>query len=394
MSAYREETAVYGFDQRDRSNTGASLRVQWQGDSVAAGLSASYANDPDDNQEWRLDGSYVAATASNWVFGVGAIDRWWGPGWQSSLILSSNARAMPSVWLNRNISFAPETSWLQWVGPWQLTLLAGQYENDRAVPDAKLLGARFTMRPIQGLDIGLSRIIMIGGEGRPEDLGTLWDAIIGRDNGQEGQANDPGNQLGSIDARYGFGLGQQSLGVYGQMMGEDEAGAFPARKSWLWGVDWTTQLIGADQQWFLEYVNTLADDFLGDPLPNVTYEHSQYRTGYRYLGRNMGSTFGGDAEAVTLGVFNFFDNGSVARIKASYMDLNQDGGNRVEVVDPDVFYYTASGRQRAALLDLGFGSRFLQGWLNLSMQISDKKLVYLSGQKDQWSMGADWTYRF
>ncbi len=242
-----EIPGIRGFDPNPMAKAGTAINLQWQGEVWALGLKPAYADKSDDDEKLRLDGSYLAATAGNWVFGAGAIDRWWGPGWQSSLILSNNARPMPALWLNRNNSYAPEADWLQWVGPWQFTAFAGQYEGDREIPDAKLLGMRFTFRLIDGLDIGLSRAIMFGGEGRPEGASTIWNALIGRDNGQL-EENDPGNQLASVDARYGFAIGEQTMGLYAQMMGEDEAGAFPARKSWLLGTDWTTQLFKADQE--------------------------------------------------------------------------------------------------------------------------------------------------
>lgn len=393
LSGVSDERVVRGFDQGSEAYSGASVDLQWMGDWLAVGLKPAYVHSPDDDEAFRLDGSYVAAIAGNWVIGAGAIDRWWGPGWQSSLILSSNARPVPGVWMSRNDARAPETSWLKWLGPWDFTMLAGQYEQERAIPEAKLLGMRFGFRPLQGLDVGLSRIIMFGGDGRPEDAGTLWNALIGRDNGQDGQANDPGNQLGSIDVRYGFSVGGHTVGLYVQMMGEDEAGAFPARKSWLGGVDWTSRLFRSDQQWFLEYTNTLADDFLGDAMPNVTYEHSQYRTGYRYRGQFMGSSFGGDAEVLTLGLFNFFDNGTSAHAKLSYADLNRDGNNRVFITDNDIFYATPSERQRLAIADLGVGTQCLQGWLDVYLQGVNQAVEYVSGQKDRWLVGASWTYR-
>ncbi|HBX41304.1 MAG TPA: capsule assembly Wzi family protein, partial [Marinobacter adhaerens] len=183
-------------------------------------------------------------------------------------------------------------------------------------------------------------------------------------------------------------------GFYGQMMGEDEAGAFPARKSWLLGTDWTTQLFDADQQWFFEYTNTLADDFLGDAMPNITYDHSTYRSGYRYYGRSMAASFDGDAEAVTLGALNFFDDGANLSAKVTYARLNKDGGNRTVITSEDIFYTVPEGDQNVAILDLGYGARLFNGWLDLSFQATDKKIQYLGGKKDQWSLGAAWKYRF
>ena len=234
---------------------------------------------------------------------------------------------------------------------------------------------------------------MFGGEGRPEGASTIWNALIGRDNGQL-EENDPGNQLASIDARYGFAIGQQSMGLYAQVMGEDEAGAFPARKSWLLGADWTTQLFKAEQQWFVEYTNTLADDFLGDAMPNITYDHSRYRSGYRYYGRSMGASFDGDAEVVTLGAFNFFDSGANLTAKVTYARLNKEGGTRTIVPNDDIFYTVPGLDQNVAILDVGYGTGMLNGWLDLTFQATDKKIQYQGGEKDQLSLGAAWTYRF
>lgn len=394
LAAVSEPTFVRGFQVGPRENGITSLNLQWQGESLAAGFKPTIAVNPEDDESFRFDGSYVAGTAGNWVFGVGAIDRWWGPGWQSSLILSNNARPVPAVWLNRKDATAPETDWLEWVGPWQFTLFAGQLEKERAVSDAKIIGMRLTLRLVEGLDIGFSRGIMLGGKGRPEGASTFWNAFIGRDNEQLDRDREPGNQLASIDARYGFSIGDQTIGAYFQMMGEDEAGAFPSRKSWLFGTDWTTQLLSSDQQWFVEYSNTLADDFLGDARPNITFTHSLYQSGYRYKGRTMASTFDGDAETVTLGVFNFSPDGRNLSASLSYLDLNQDGGNRTSITDNDIFYNVPRGSQKVALMSVGYGTQFLNGWLDLTAQAADKKMEFLSGKKDQWSVGAAWRYRF
>jgi len=396
VSGTNEVAMVQGFDRGPMADGAAKLDVQWQGQNWAFGLSPAYAHNADDNESARFDGSYLAATAGNWVFGAGAIDRWWGPGWQSSLILSSNARPLPSVWLNRKDASAPESRWLSWVGPWQFTVFAGQYEKERKVPEAKLISMRLNVRPLDGLELGFSRAIMFGGEGRPEGASTIWNALIGKDNGQL-EENDPGNQLAGIDARYGFAIGNQSMGLYGQMMGEDEAGAFPARKSWLLGTDWTSQLLSGDQQWFVEYANTLADDFLGDAMPNITYDHSRYNSGYRYYGRTMGASFSGDAEAVTLGGFHFFDDGRNLSASLSFVEFNKDGISRTPVIDKDIKLMVPAENAKQVIAKAGYGTELLNGWLDLSAQFADKKLELVNpadNEAGQWSVGASWRYRF
>lgn len=394
VAATTDPVFARDFRATPRENGTVNLDLQWQGEAWALGLNPTVALNPDDDQSLRLDGSYLAGTAANWVFGVGAIDRWWGPGWQSSLILSNNARPIPAVWVNRKNADAPSSDWLSWVGPWQFTAFAGQLEHSRVVPDAKLIGLRLTLRPFSGLDIGFSRAIMLGGEGRPENGSTLWHALIGKDNGQFGQANDPGNQLGSIDVRYGFAIGQQSMGLYAQTMGEDEAGAFPARKSWLLGTDWTSQIGTGEQQWFAEYANTTADDLTGDALPNITYDHSIYRSGYRHYGRSMAASVDGDAEAFTFGVFQFNDDGSNLGGSLTAAKLNRDGMSRAVVTDNDIFYSVPVESQSVAIAKLSYGTRLLSGWIDLDAQYADKKIRLMSGEKDQWSLGATWRLRF
>ncbi|MBY5937651.1 capsule assembly Wzi family protein [Marinobacter nauticus] len=393
LAGTTETPFIRGFDGGPREAGEATARVELQAQNWAARASFTYALDPEDDESIRLDGSYLAGTAANWVLGAGAIDRWWGPGWSNSLILSTNARPMPAVWLNRKDAKPFESQWLSWIGPWQFTVFAGQYEKERAVPNAKLIGMRATFRPVQGLDIGLSRAIMFGGDGRPEDASTIWNAFIGKDNGQL-EENDPGNQIASIDIRYGFPVGDNSMSVYSQMMGEDEAGAFPARKSWLLGTDWTTSLGDSQQQWYLEYTNTTADEFLGDAIPSITYEHSTYQTGYRYYGRNMASTFEGDAEAATLGAYNFFPNGHNLRVGLTWADLNTDGRSRVIASNSNVFYNVPTFQQEFLLLDVIYGFPFANGWLTLKGQAFNEGVIMTSGDKDESLVSVAWKFRF
>ncbi len=42
------------------------------------------------------DGSYLGVNVGNFMLSAGYIERWWGPGWDGSLILSTNARPIPA----------------------------------------------------------------------------------------------------------------------------------------------------------------------------------------------------------------------------------------------------------------------------------------------------------
>ena len=109
----------FGSDYREQGELNASH--EYLGDRFAYKVSASANYDPNDDKEFRFDDSYFAMAMGNWMVTLGAIEQWWGPGFDSSLHKSNNARPMPSLMLSRNNAQAFETPWLSWIGPWNFT---------------------------------------------------------------------------------------------------------------------------------------------------------------------------------------------------------------------------------------------------------------------------------
>lgn len=145
-------------------------------------------------------------------------------------------RPMTGFLMQRAEQAAPETWWLRWVGPWQYQISASQMNQYTAVPHAKIIGGRFTFSPFQSLELGASRIMQWGGEGRPQSLSSFWDGFTGKDN--TGTDNEPGNQLAGFDFKFKL---EPTLGwpvsFYGQMIGEDESGYLPSANMFLGGVE-------------------------------------------------------------------------------------------------------------------------------------------------------------
>ena len=92
-------------------------------------LQGSYVADPDDDKDWRADGSYLGVNFGNFMLSAGFMERWWGPGWDGSLILSTNARPIPSITLERNYTDPFKTKWLSWMGPWRASIAMGEAES-------------------------------------------------------------------------------------------------------------------------------------------------------------------------------------------------------------------------------------------------------------------------
>lgn len=324
------------FGNKQREQHSASASIDSVGERFAGRLSASYQPDSLDDNDARLDGSYLAAIIGNWAFSIGAVDRWWGPGWNNSLILSHNARPVPGIALQRNRTDAFETPWLSWIGPWQLQAFAGQLESSRYVPDAKLIGMRFSLKPAANWEIGLSRSMQWGGEGRPQSLESLGNLLLGKDNRGSGGiaadgSNEPGNQLGGIDIRYNTTLGATQTAAYFQFIGEDEAGALPSRGIAQFGLESSFSYQDIQHRLILEYSNTTTK-FYSDERPNTSYEHSIYQSGYRYYQRNLAASIESDSEELSLNGQHYFSEGQQLHWQIAAIKINKDGTTR----NPDI----------------------------------------------------------
>lgn len=320
-----------GFADSQNDKASASIGLEAMGDIFAANLSLTYVDDPVDEANWRADHSYIAARLGNWGVGVGAIDRYWGPSWQSSLILSTNARPSPGLFIQRLSPDAFETPLLSWLGPWQLTTFINQLERKRDQSQAKFWGLRISHSPLPYLELGYSRTAMFGGGDRPESLGVFKDLLLGRDNrGGSGIAddasNEPGNQLAGLDWRASAHWGSFSGAWYGQIIGEDESGGTPSRNLGSMGLELSGEVAGISQRIWIEGSNSLMR-FASEGMPNGAYEHAIYTNGYRYYGRSIGASSDNDSQVYTVGGLVALESGDLINWRISKAYLNSDDGN-------------------------------------------------------------------
>lgn len=237
-----------------------------------------------------------AATAAVSFKGIelsaGRQSLWWGPGRHGSLLLSNNAEPLDMVRLTN-----PSPLRLPWLfkhlGPFRFDLFASRLDDDRAVPEPYFGGMRLNFKPAYWLELGATRTVMFGGDGRPSiDAGDFL-TIIGGENlaGDE----DTSNSIGGIDMRLIFPL-LWSMEIYGELAGEDEADAFGflpffSKNSFLAGI-YLPQIDPSGRLALrVEYADTSR---IGGDSP-VLYRHSVYTSGYHHQGQIMGHHVGSDA---------------------------------------------------------------------------------------------------
>ncbi len=285
-----------------------------------------------------VDGSYLAYKFGNWVLSAGAIERWWGPGIDTSLIMSTNARPLPAITITRDNSAAFETKWLSWLGPWTLTAQMAKLESNRAVPGTLMWSSRSTFRPLRGLEIGASWSFQWAGEGQPGSIKDFFQVITGSKECANGNSscdasNDTfqGNHLAGYDIRWSDFLFDRPYAIYYQTIGEDgspNAGII-TDKATLYGFEtrlvWLNQRIMAN----VEYTDTqVACGGSGTTALNCFYEHGTYQSGYRYYRRSIGSTYDNDAQTLTATVLVQTPTGNNWQLKLRSAKLNTDNLDR------------------------------------------------------------------
>ncbi|WP_168384791.1 capsule assembly Wzi family protein [Acinetobacter indicus] len=288
------------FADQEKSQYQAGLELNAGGSQWDARLRVNAEKDPqiDHDQDVNVEGSYIAGKLWNQWLIAGQIPTYWGPGHEGSLIRGDASRPVYGITAQRAEQTAFSSKWLSWIGPWQYQAFAGQLDNYDAVPDAKLIGLRVTAQPLPYLELGASRAIQWGGEGRPESLSSLWDAFVGnKDNGGTGEP-DPSNQIAGFDARLSLQpLVQMPLGVYAQYVGEDEAGGLPAKKMYLAGVDYSSSYQNMPYQLYTEWADTRTNG----KAQGVSYNHSTYKDGFYQHGYPLAHAMGGDGQMISVG---------------------------------------------------------------------------------------------
>lgn len=311
------------FADQEKSQYQAGLELNAGGSQWDARLRVNAEKDPqiDHDQDVNVEGSYITGKLWNQWLIAGQIPTYWGPGHEGSLIRGDASRPVYGITAQRAEQTAFSSKWLSWIGPWQYQAFAGQLDNYDAVPDAKLIGLRVTAQPLPYLELGASRAIQWGGEGRPENFDSLWDAIIGKDN-VYGDTVNPSNQIAGFDARLNLQpLVQMPLGIYAQYVGEDEAGGLPAKKMYLAGVDYSSSYQNMPYQLYTEWADTRTNG----KAQEISYNHSVYTDGFYQHGYPLAHAMGGDGQMISVGGDIRFDPLNRLHGRVLFAKLNGSG---------------------------------------------------------------------
>jgi hypothetical protein len=388
IAGARDPQGLRTFEDTPREEGELGLQVTWLGSRVAMNLELAAVDDPDDGKDVRLDGSFIGITIANWMITGGALPRWWGPGWEGSLILSSNARPMPGIAIERNYSDPPSWRGLRWIGPWRATVSMSALESRGvAVPDARFFAARVTARPRPWLELGLSRTAQWCGEGRPCDLSAFTDLLLGRDNREPSETGErePGNQMAGYDLRIRSPWGAVPAAVYLQLIGEDEAGGLPSKFLGLAGAEvWAHSRWGAARL-HVEYTDTTCNFSRRSPAFDCAYRNGLYPQGYAFRSRAIGHALDADGRMSSIGLRLGRPDGASWAVLYRRIVLNRGGA------EPEPTHTSSTARDQLNNLELQYNRAFARGALGVGMSLDDFDGPLRSGSElrgfVQWRQG-------
>ncbi|MDC0111101.1 capsule assembly Wzi family protein [Emcibacteraceae bacterium] len=379
-----------GFEDEARSKAEIEGVVEVNLDSTSLHIEGRY----NDNEDFNLDGSYISQELGNWSAYAGAVDRWWGPGQETTTLLSTNARPMPSIGIRRVTSKPFKTKWLSWIGYWDAEVFISKMEKERIVPSPIFVGMRLNFEPIKNFEVGFARTLMLCGEGRVCNFKSWTNGLIAigdLDNASspEQSAAQPGNQLAMINLSYSLSLGNNNVKVYAEGTAEDVIVFLPYTYTRLLGATFNGPIGDNGDQYRItaeasDSTGSLAW-FYGHHRENLMYSHGIYKTGYRYYNKIIGSAVDSDSVYFSLKTSLIKMTGWVYSLQYQNVLINKDS-NKVNQLSPV--------RERINRLNLNVVAQTDFGEIKLDGIIMDNYIETPDENKINLSLGVSWGIHF
>ncbi len=337
-------------------------------------LQANRRYHPTDGETLDYDGSYVSAIWGNWATSIGSIEQWWGASWDSTNLMSNNARSPVAIRLQRNYSDPSDLPLLNWLGYWNFSAFVAALTDDRITERPYLAAANFSIKPSHSIEATFSLSSLIGGQYK---LATSRQDID-----YANQKRQVGLDL-SWQVNQDVGLISLPTKVYASIT-NDNAGAdynslifgFSSHLPWFGG--WRI---------FLEQTDTLS----ATEIYNQTYEDGIYQTGYRFSQRAIGSSYDADSKVTSLGLMGQISYYQWLSIKLQSLSINQAGNQ-----SPIDQRHTINAQQIDA-------KRILLNWryqmgkqqqLNIELDYSDKLISQLTRENERVRLMINWVVGF
>ena len=397
LNAFSDDLMIRNLDDNWASKNSFILKNSYTKKNFSINLNLHFVEDTYDEKKILFNGSHISFSKWNLIFGIGFIDRWWGPTHDNNLILSNYAKPPVGIFINSLKGFEFSNRFLAPLGKIDFSLFINRLEKNRHVPKPFLLGTRVTFNPFNNLYLGLSRTIMIGGEGRSESFNSFYKAFFEAGGGSgeyervDGEyiGTNLSNQLGGYDIKYDIKFNENIATIYFQRIGEDsDTSSTSLISSYI-------STLGAEFKFFkndllnsiiLESSKTSTEDNYAYQKYNITYRHGIYQSGYRYRGLPIGAFIDADSKYTQLSFLKEISDNSHFKLDLFYAEPNVDqSGPSVWGSSGELFYGLKTKYKTQFSKKLS---------MELILTLTDKKLPFSDKNLDKNILGFIAEYNF
>jgi hypothetical protein len=297
--------------QKNESNLSFSKNLNT--DRISSKLSINI----NDNKV-KFHNSYAQFEWKNSYLGFGQIDRDWSYSTRTSLVMSSSAQKMDSVYFNMTGSKLPFINTLY---PWSINAFSSVSNDALKNSDSILTGTRVTVSPTSRLQLEFIRMIQWGGLAYKNNLENIIKIYTQDTN--DGEFSDV-NQMAGIGYSYNFASKKLPIRLYSQIIGEDEAGLLPTCLMHLIGFEWNGSIMNKNTLLGIENIDTRIDKSSHNNCgPNTAYNNNTYS--YTHNGFVLGTPI--DSESVSYEIFGSTKISDQISIGYSLKSLNINNAN-------------------------------------------------------------------
>ncbi len=406
LSAATSEQILRSFGSGTRTEAEISARSSNMDKEFAWNIEVSRVSNPQDGENIRYDGSYIAGVWGNWIASFGAVEKWWGPSWDSANLLSNNARPPVGITIQRNYSDQSDNLTLKWLGPWTFNGFIAELNDTRSITDRQLTGLSFNFKPHQSLELALRVTALWGGEGKSKSLSSFVDNIIADPSCLsnidvdtmasicDAYYSDNGDRRAGIDIRWRLPLAglisKSPISVYASRYGESESQFLPSKNINQYGLTSSFVALNTNWKWFAETVDTnLNGELFNQAYENLDRPGGIYQTGYRYFQRVIGSTYDNDSKVTSFGLMTSLNRQNRFSAVLSNLKLNQDGQNASLIA----LHTISSSAKEFKRIQLNW-SYFTQriGKFELSVSYVDKLFDETERTDEPYRLALNWSY--
>ncbi|MFT6732253.1 MAG: hypothetical protein ACJAS9_000432 [Polaribacter sp.] len=367
LTISNSEKVLRSFGDKQRGKSELRALSSQTGKNIAWNVEVSRVLDPFDNETISYEGSYVSTVLGNWVASVGQVEKWWGSSWDSSNLLSNNAKAPLGLLVNRNYTNESENEFLKWFGSWNVTAFISRLERERTVAYPIFSGVSFSTKLLSSLETSIRMTRLSAGD-TPINLVNNKDKTI-------------------VGADFRWSLPYTSnIGMPTNLYAGVTDEGFERYSSIIFGI--SSLFLAFDNQWrtYLEYT-----DSTSDVQSELTYSDNYYQTGYRFKQRSIGSTYDSQSKVTTFGLIANIDRYQSIELKIQSLNINDSLVSNMTDIQNTLSFNPVKVTRIAINWDLKVNKN---NQVQVELELTDKIFDSYERQNERYRAQVSWTHYF